>query len=504
MPERSDSDLVLRAQAGDRDAFGALYDLYAPRIYDLCIHMLRDPEDAADATAEVFLAAAEHVEQLVDPAKVKSWLYAIARNQVYRRSRQRSREVAFDVADVESIEWSSDRDEGDDHDGDDPMTTTDDRDLTLTVPAMSAALVRDAALGLTDRDRLVLEMTLAGGLDGRALGDALGVSVDGAHQASHRMRERLARSVGALLVARKGQADCPGLQVVLADWDGTFSVLWRKRVARHADKCAVCGARRQSIPQKVLAGTFAAVPFTFLVPPDSLREQILHTAGLRGANPELPRPKRWRRRDGFPHPPDQSRRRAIAAVGVTLAVVALGLGGVAITAGSDPDPAVAIRPTNSSTSSSSSTTTPNGSTAREVPDSDPTTGGPGPGVLAPGGTQGTTPAAPQQQIAPPPPPDTTPPTLKVTFPDYIAFAPCGTGSANIPADASDPSGISQVRFVYSGPASGSRAMSPTGGTGWALNWSPPTGGTYSVTVTATDGAGNQRSTSGSIDAGCIP
>ena len=518
MEHQPDVDLVVQAQAGDQDAFAGLYDRYSPRIYDLCVHMLRDPDDAADATADVFLSATEHIDQLVDPAKIKSWLYAIARNEVYRRSRLRSREVTLDQAALDAIDRG-----GIELDDGPSMTTTDDHDLAIALPAMSAALVRDAALGLADRDRLVLEMTLAGGLDGRALGDALGMSVDSAHQASHRMRERLARSVGALLVARKGRADCPGLQVVLADWDGAFSVLWRKRVGRHADACAVCGARRQSIPQKVLTGAFAAVPFTFLVPPSSLSVRVLDAAGLRADDPGAPHHHRWRRRDGFPHPPDWSRRRAVAAVAVTVAVIALILGVVAVTA-ADPEPSVATRLSDASTSSTSSTssdpgitpddntdsTTRPGNTAREAPSTTPTTARttapatekPGQSAVAPSTSSAPTTAPKQPVVVPPTAPagDTSGPALSVSLPGSVnSSTSAGCSATPISANASDPSGVSQVRMQYSGPTGGTLAMSPAGGGSWTVSWKPPDG-SYSVTFTAIDGLGNQTSVARSTTA----
>ena len=489
MEEPSDADLVVQAQAGDRTALAGLYDRYSSRIYDLCVHMLRDPDDAADATAEVFLAATEHIDQLVDPAKFKSWLYAIARNEVYRRSRRRGREVPLHGGSFDTIDRAvAGLDDGP------PMSTTDDRDLTVALPAMSAALVRDAALGLAERDRLVLEMTLAGGLDGQALGDALGISADSAHQASHRMRERLARSVGALLVARKGQADCPGLQTVLADWDGTFSVLWRKRVGRHGDHCAICGARRQSIPQKVLSGTFAAVPFTFLAAPTGLRERVLHATGLRVGEPDAPHEQAWRRRDGFPHPPAPSRRRAIAAVAVTLGVIALGLGGIALTSG-DPDSSVATRTsvtTESSEPSTSSSTRP-GSSAREAPTTTPTGAAAEAGALAPPSGQTSTTAPKQPVVAPAPVPagDTSGPALSVSLPASInSSTSAGCSPTPTSANASDPSGVSQVQLQFSGVTVGTLAMNPGGGGAWTVNWRPPDG-FYTVTFTAIDGLGNK-------------
>ena len=68
------------------------------------------------------------------------------------------------------------------------------------------------------------------------------------------MRERLERSVAALLVARHGRADCAEVATLLEPWDGTFSVLWRKRVARHVDGCATCDRRRRAVPAMLFSG----------------------------------------------------------------------------------------------------------------------------------------------------------------------------------------------------------------------------------------------------------
>ena len=38
----SDGELVMLARAGDREAFGEIYDRYADRLYDLCSSVARD------------------------------------------------------------------------------------------------------------------------------------------------------------------------------------------------------------------------------------------------------------------------------------------------------------------------------------------------------------------------------------------------------------------------------------------------------------------------------
>ncbi len=481
-PALADADLVTRAQSGDRDALGALYDRYAATVFDLCAHMLRDRDAAADATADVFLAAAEHIDELQDPTKVKSWLYAIARNEVYRRGRTREAPMA-EVGDVTA-----------------PVYDTAVLDEPLAAPDDTAALLREASLGLADRDRMVLEMTLAGGLDGRALGDALGVSVDAAHQASHRMRDRLARSVGALLVARQGTSECPALRGVLDGWDGSFSVLWRKRVARHVDRCQVCGQRGRSVREKVLTGTFAALPLTLLSPPAWLRDRILGEATM---PPDLSGPRRggnhWRR-DGFPPVGAVARRRRVlAALLGGAAVVLLLAGGVALLTEDDGSTTSIVA------REQVTTTRANGNSAREAPSSAPGQ----PGVLVPGtDPTSTTSTTKPKVVAPPPPPppaDTTGPTLKLSGDAEYTFPCSGTNPPPlVRADVLDPSGISTVTGTYSGPASGSFTMAPVGGTGWEKRVPVPLVGSYTITVTARDAHGNPTTASRGLTAwNCI-
>ncbi|MGH8967094.1 MAG: RNA polymerase sigma factor, partial [Actinomycetes bacterium] len=80
MSERSDTDLVTGALAGDRDAFAAIYDRYADRLHDFCWSVLRDRDEAADAVQDTFVLAAQRLAQLNDPERLRSWLYAVARS----------------------------------------------------------------------------------------------------------------------------------------------------------------------------------------------------------------------------------------------------------------------------------------------------------------------------------------------------------------------------------------------------------------------------------------
>jgi DNA-directed RNA polymerase specialized sigma24 family protein len=83
-----DRALVAAIMTGDPDGLAEAYDRYAVPLYTYCRFMLPDPhpsEDAAGAVADTFLIAASRLSGLRDPDRLRSWLYAVARNECLRR-----------------------------------------------------------------------------------------------------------------------------------------------------------------------------------------------------------------------------------------------------------------------------------------------------------------------------------------------------------------------------------------------------------------------------------
>lgn len=262
MSGADDATLARAAAAGDRVAFAEIYDRYADRLHDFCVGMLRDRESAADCVQDVFVTAATKLVQLREPDRLRSWLYAIARSEALSRIRARKREqLSEELPDMPSGEA-------------DPATMAARGEL--------AELIRQASGGLTDRDRVVLELAYRQGLDGPELADALGVTPRNANTLVERLRETIARSLGALLVCRRTTADperCPELAAILDQWDGELTVLMRKRVARHIDGCVVCEEERARMvtPAALLGATPIVVPA-----PGWLRQRTLDSAPVGG------------------------------------------------------------------------------------------------------------------------------------------------------------------------------------------------------------------------------
>jgi RNA polymerase sigma factor (sigma-70 family) len=247
----NDNEVVAAIVAGDPAGLAEAYDKYAAGLFGYCRSLLREPADAADAVQDTFVIAASKLGELRDPSRLRPWLYAVARNECHRRLRARNAASPLDEA-VNVIDDSAD------------VSDVAER-------AQLRELVRAAITGLNPGDQEVIELSLRHELEGADLADALGVARNHAHALLSRARSQLEKSLGALLVARSGRQSCLALDDLLRDWDGTMTVLMRKRVSRHIERCEVCGERkRRELRPTMLLGL---APLAAL--PAGLRDQVL-------------------------------------------------------------------------------------------------------------------------------------------------------------------------------------------------------------------------------------
>jgi RNA polymerase sigma-70 factor (ECF subfamily) len=118
-PAQSTDGQLLAATRSDPRAFALFYDRYEAPIVGYFMRCTRDPEVAADLTAEVFaaaLAAAHRFRSPTPDASAAGWLFTIARNtlskslrrgRVYARARERvgiHEAIALQAGDFERVE----------------------------------------------------------------------------------------------------------------------------------------------------------------------------------------------------------------------------------------------------------------------------------------------------------------------------------------------------------------------------------------------------------------
>jgi RNA polymerase sigma-70 factor (ECF subfamily) len=147
--------LVAEAQAGNREAFGQIFDEYHQPIYRFVVSRVGRPSDAEDLTQLIFVKALEALPRYAARGiPFGGWLFRLARNAVIDHVRTRRDHLE--------------------------LTAEIQRPTEEAGPEATAALRQDLdavarALGvLTDEQREVIELRFFAGLSAREAAEAMG------------------------------------------------------------------------------------------------------------------------------------------------------------------------------------------------------------------------------------------------------------------------------------------------------------------------------------------
>ena len=83
-----DSELVIRAQHGDEEAFASLALACGDRLHAIAHRILRDVDLAEDATQQALFAIWQNLPMLRDPARFEAWSYRLLVNACYSEGRR--------------------------------------------------------------------------------------------------------------------------------------------------------------------------------------------------------------------------------------------------------------------------------------------------------------------------------------------------------------------------------------------------------------------------------
>lgn len=182
-----DPELVRAVQRGESGAMDALVRETYTGVYRLCVRLLGDPADAADATQEVYARVVRSVLGFRAESSFGTWLHRVTVNvcatALRRRGDVRARgQVAGREAFAAPGDGADLVDDGD---------TTEDR----VVAGDQARRLAAAIARLPDDARRVVELRDLEGLSTRETAEVLGIS-EGAvkvrlHRAHAKLRERV-------------------------------------------------------------------------------------------------------------------------------------------------------------------------------------------------------------------------------------------------------------------------------------------------------------------------
>ncbi|MFD0638478.1 RNA polymerase sigma factor [Catenulispora yoronensis] len=251
MATETDAYLVTAAAGGDPAALERLVSDFLPLVYNVVGRALPVAADVDDVVQETMLRVVRGLPTLRDPEAFRSWLVAVAMNQVRDhvrgyRGRPWPLEEALDVADPGA----------------------DFADLTLTELGLTGQRreVAMATAWLDDDDRELLSLwwlVEAGHLTRGELVSAIGLD-------PHHVTVRIARMKAQLEISRAvvralcAVPICLELSDLAMHWHGRPEAVWRKRFARHTRQCHTCASLAVDfVPAERLLVRLAMVPVPF-------------------------------------------------------------------------------------------------------------------------------------------------------------------------------------------------------------------------------------------------
>lgn len=89
MAEPHDIDLLARAKRGDQAALGELLRQHQGRVFNVCLRMVSNRDDAAELTQDVLLKIVQHLDDYRGQAELTTWMTRIAMNQSISHLRKR-------------------------------------------------------------------------------------------------------------------------------------------------------------------------------------------------------------------------------------------------------------------------------------------------------------------------------------------------------------------------------------------------------------------------------
>jgi RNA polymerase sigma factor (sigma-70 family) len=186
------TELVTRARNGDKQAWDALVERYAPLIWSICRQHRLEGANAADVGQSVWLHLVDHLDRLRDPAALPGWLATTTRRECGRAlCTARGPRAAAYLLDPETLPGQ--------------QATTAEQEL---LTAERHAALRQAVLELPpDSQRLLALLTADPPVPYAEISARLGIPAGSIGPTRHRCLDKLRRSpaIAALIDAEDPQ-----------------------------------------------------------------------------------------------------------------------------------------------------------------------------------------------------------------------------------------------------------------------------------------------------------
>jgi RNA polymerase sigma-70 factor (ECF subfamily) len=101
--DQVDQALIEQCKSGDQEAWSQLVEVTHREVYTLCLRILGNSDDAAEATQDAYLKVYRGLPGFRGDAMFSTWLYRVATNAAISKQRGRSRRRAHEAAVDEDV-----------------------------------------------------------------------------------------------------------------------------------------------------------------------------------------------------------------------------------------------------------------------------------------------------------------------------------------------------------------------------------------------------------------
>ena len=177
---RQTADLVRASQAGDRDAFGELFERFQPTILAIASRRLGNANDAQELVQDVFIQAMTKIDQLRTPECFIGWLRQITVRMAINKGVRRAPSVAVEPEILEAT------------------ITQDASPVDAALESERADQVQEGLARLRDMDRETLDAFYVQGQSLIEMADQFDAPIGTIKRRLHTARKRLAKEVEEL------------------------------------------------------------------------------------------------------------------------------------------------------------------------------------------------------------------------------------------------------------------------------------------------------------------
>ena len=176
----SPEEKMLAAQCSvqDRKAQYEVYQKYSKAMFNICVRMLGNIEEAEDVLQDAFLNAFRNMEQFKGQSSLGAWIKRIVVNQCINQLKKRK----LDILSLEETHYQE------------PIDTRDEQsDISLVLDIDN---IREAIQQLPDGFRVVFSLYLLEGYDHQEIAQILDISESTSKSQYHRAKRKLREILG--------------------------------------------------------------------------------------------------------------------------------------------------------------------------------------------------------------------------------------------------------------------------------------------------------------------